>query len=255
MRRIGIVQTTPTVRRSADRAAHSPPHLSLVVSGFFSVPIPIPLGHGIFFRFPRESLFLGFLQFSSCSCDLFWVSSRILQVVSRFSSARLYFPLSAVSFDRSFWFLDLFTSLVEFFSVFFSLHLISFGVSSGSPSSLVLPLLSSPFLLFIAVEISLGSFSIQSSSEWWGFFRFIFLFCDLLSSSLCHLFFLLFLLIGASCSWDFFGFVLEYFGSSSPRLVYNSFWSKLPVLGISLGFLLRSFPLCSLGACFGTRFV
>ncbi|CAL9150851.1 unnamed protein product, partial [Musa hybrid cultivar] len=38
MRRIGIVQTTPTVRRSADRAAHSPPHLSLVVSGFFSVP-------------------------------------------------------------------------------------------------------------------------------------------------------------------------------------------------------------------------
>lgn len=124
MRRIGIVQTTPTVRRSADRAAHSPPHLSLVVSGFFSVPIPIPLGHGIFFRFSRESLFLGFLQFSSCSCDLFWVSSRILEVVSRFSSARLYFPLSAVSFDRSFWFLDLFTSLVEFFSVFFSLHLI-----------------------------------------------------------------------------------------------------------------------------------
>ncbi|CAL9128018.1 unnamed protein product, partial [Musa textilis] len=28
MRRIGIVQTTPTVSRSADRAAHSPSHLS-----------------------------------------------------------------------------------------------------------------------------------------------------------------------------------------------------------------------------------
>ncbi|URE20967.1 hypothetical protein MUK42_12395 [Musa troglodytarum] len=74
----------------------------------------------------------------------------------------------------------------------------SFGVSSGSPSSLVLAL----FLSSLAVEISLGSFSIQSSSECRGFFR----------------------------------FVLESFGSSSPRLVYDSFWSKLPVLGISLVF-------------------
>ncbi|THU59665.1 hypothetical protein C4D60_Mb07t04450 [Musa balbisiana] len=38
MRRIGIVQTTPTVRRSADRAAHSPPHLSPSYQGLRSNP-------------------------------------------------------------------------------------------------------------------------------------------------------------------------------------------------------------------------
>ncbi|KAJ8460968.1 hypothetical protein OPV22_033894 [Ensete ventricosum] len=48
-------------------------------------------------RKPAEGLSSVFFMFSY---DLFlWVYSRILQVVSRFSSARLYFRLSPVSYD------------------------------------------------------------------------------------------------------------------------------------------------------------